>query len=55
MINLRNTVVLAALTGLVLLVILTSGAGLQVAPRPADAPIVIGTIALGAGDASNGP
>ena len=55
MINLRHTVLLAGLTGLVLLVVLLSGATLQAAPRLADAPAVIGTVALGAGDASNGP
>ncbi len=55
MINLRRSVVLAALTGLVLLVVLMSGAGLMAAPQTAAIPSVIGTIATGAGDASNGP
>jgi YVTN family beta-propeller protein len=55
MINLRNTVFLAALSALVLLGILMSGAGLQAAPTLADAPAVIGTVVLGPGDASLGP
>ena len=55
MINLRHTVVLAAVTGLVSLIILMSGAGLQATPAIADVPAVIGTVQVGSGNAGNGP
>jgi YVTN family beta-propeller protein len=55
MINLRHTLLLATLTALVLLVALMSGTGLMAATRSADAPSVIGSVAVGPGDASNGP
>ena len=55
MTDLRRIGLLVALAGAVLLIVLTGGTGLQAAPQLADGPAVIGTIALGPGDASNGP
>jgi YVTN family beta-propeller protein len=55
MINLRHTLVLAAVAGLAIAIVLMSGAGLQAAPGVAAIPSVIGTVAVGTGSAGNGP
>ncbi len=53
--SLRHIMALAAVTAVALLIVLMSGAGLQAAPNIADVPAVIGTVAVGTGNAGNGP
>ena len=55
MVNMRHAVVLAALTGLVLAIVLVSGAGLLASPSLAEMPTVIATVNVGTGNPSNGP
>ena len=55
MLRMRNSVLLVALSVVVLALILMSGAGLQAAPAVADIPQVITTIPVGGGNPSNGP
>ena len=53
--NRRRTAVLAAMGGLVVLLVLLTGPGLMASPSLDDVPTVVTTVLTGIGDANNGP